>query len=151
MKILKPLGYSVIFVTLLYIFQNNSFALPKVKVFRSPTCGCCMKWVDHLKKNGFEVDVIDKSNLSSIKKGRGVPAHLQSCHTAIVGGYTIEGHVPASEIKKLLKQKMKVKGLAVGGMPYGSPGMEYQNRIDPYDVISFGHGKNKVFASYPKK
>ena len=151
MKILKPLGYFVFFVTLFYVFQKDSFALPKVKVFRSPTCGCCMKWVDHLKKNGFEVDVINKKNLSSIKQGRGVPGHLQSCHTAIVAGYTIEGHVPAAEIKKLLKHRTKIKGLAVGGMPYGSPGMEYQNRLDPYDVISFGDGKTKVFSSYPKK
>ena len=127
-------------------------ALPKAVVYKTLTCGCCQKWVDHLKKNGFEVEVINKRNLQSIKKGNGVPSHLTSCHTAKIGRYTIEGHVPAQDIIKLLKQGLDIKGLAVGGMPVGSPGMEYKDRFDPYDVVSFkSDGKTAVFNSYHKK
>ena len=136
----------------IFLYQNRVMALPKAVVFKTLTCGCCQKWVDHLKENGFQVDVINKRDLSSIKKGNNVPSHLTSCHTAKIGRYTIEGHVPAQDIIKLLKKDLDIKGLAVGGMPVGSPGMEYQNRLDPYDVISFkSDGTTSVFNSYHKK
>ena len=118
-----------------------------VVVYKSPTCGCCSKWVDHMRDSGFSVEVHDRRNMSPIKSEMGIPRHLQSCHTAMVGGYVIEGHVPASEIVRMLRQKPSIKGLAVPGMPMGSPGMEGP-RSDPYDVLSIQHdGKTRVFAS----
>lgn len=146
MALLKSFSISLLFL------GSAAMALPKAIVFRTPTCGCCIKWVDHLKKNGFEVEVINKRNLTSIKKVYGVPGHLKSCHTAKIGRYTIEGHVPAKDILNLLKKNLDIKGLAVEGMPLGSPGMEYQNKLDPYDVISFeDDGTTKIFNSYHKK
>ena len=122
-----------------------------VIVYKSPTCGCCKSWVDHMKENGFKVEVHDQYNVNPIKEKLGVARNLQSCHTAKVGGYVIEGHVPASDIKRLLKEKPKVTGLAAPGMPMGSPGMEGP-RKDPYDVLTFQrNGKTTVFASHNQK
>src|SRR5688572_28855168 len=94
-----------------------------ITVFKTPTCGCCGIWVNHLKSNGFQVIVNEVPNTAEYQRKYGVPAGLESCHTAIVEGYTIEGHVPATEIQRLLKERPKAKGLAVPGMPLGSPGM----------------------------
>lgn len=122
---------------------------PEITVYKTPTCGCCVKWVDHLKANGFNVTVQDLADLASIKQQFSVPSDLQSCHTASVGGYTIEGHVPADDIKKLLAEKPKARGLAVPGMPVGSPGMEMGDRKDPYKVILYGEkGQQTVYASH---
>jgi len=107
---------------------------PLITVYKSPTCACCNKWVNHLKANGFNVDVNNSRNMAKIKAANGIPAELQSCHTAFVNGYLIEGHVPAKDIKTLLKQKPTAIGLSVPGMPMGSPGME-GNRNDPYAVL----------------
>ena len=138
-------------ISLLFI-GSTALALPKAIVYRTPTCGCCIKWVDHLKENGFKVEVINKRNLNSIKQALGVPGHLKSCHTAKIGKYTIEGHVPAKDILNLLKKSLDIKGLAVEGMPLGSPGMEYKNKLDPYDVVSFKKdGTTGIFNSYHKK
>ena len=123
-----------------------------VEVFRSPTCGCCMKWVDHLRQAGFEVKVkdLEQDALDKVKADHGVPATAQSCHTARVAGYTVEGHVPADAVQKLLKEKPAVAGIAVGGMPLGSPGMEVPGgRKQPFNVVSFTKaGATKVYASY---
>ena len=144
--IVKILSISLLFI------GSVALALPKAVVYRTPTCGCCIKWVDHLKENGFKVEVINKRNLNPIKQILGVPSHLKSCHTAKIGRYTIEGHVPAKDILKLLKKNLDIKGLAVEGMPLGSPGMEYKNKLDPYDVVSFKKdGATSVFNSYHKK
>lgn len=119
-----------------------------VDVFKTPTCGCCAKWVDHLRAQGFAPKTTDMVNLTDVKAKHRVPPALQSCHTAIVGGYVIEGHVPASDIKRLLKERPAVVGLAVPGMPIGSPGMEGP-RPDRYEVLSFDkEGKTKVFSSH---
>lgn len=119
-----------------------------VIVYKSPTCGCCNDWVSHLQENGFSVKVHDQSNMNPIKSELGVPPRLQSCHTAKVGDYVIEGHVPAQEISRLLKEKPQIDGLAVPGMPMGSPGME-GSRKDAYDVLTFQeNGKTTVYASY---
>ena len=151
-KTLLSMTFMKIISVSLFFIGSVAFALPKAVVYRTPTCGCCIKWVDHLKENGFEVEVVDKRNLNSIKQILGVPSHLKSCHTAKIGRYTIEGHVPAKDILKILKKDLKIKGLAVGGMPLGSPGMEYKNKLDPYDVISFkDDGTTSVFSSYHKK
>ncbi|MET0081195.1 MAG: DUF411 domain-containing protein [Candidatus Thiodiazotropha lotti] len=118
-----------------------------VVVYKSPTCGCCKAWVSHLKKNGFSVAVHNRRDMNPIKTKLGVPRHLQSCHTAEVGGYIVEGHVPADDIVRLLQEKTPIKGLAVPGMPMGSPGMEGP-RSDPYDVLTFDeYGKTRTYSS----
>jgi hypothetical protein len=122
-----------------------------VEVFKTPTCGCCHLWVKHLEQNGFATRVTDMDDLSAVKKKHGVPAKATSCHTAVVGGYVLEGHVPAAEVKRLLKEKPAVAGLAVAGMPVGSPGMEVGRTVQPYNVLTFDKtGQLKVFASYPR-
>lgn len=125
---------------------------PQVNVFKTPTCGCCAKWVEHLKANGFEVTVQDVPSTAEYRQKHGVPEALGSCHTAVVGGYAIEGHVPAREIQRLLKSGVKAKGLAVPGMPSGSPGMEQGPRSDAYSVLLIdANGKTSVYQQYPAK
>ena len=123
---------------------------PSVDVFKSATCGCCSKWVDHMRKAGYTVHVTDleEPELQKIKTRYGVPASARSCHTARVGGYTIEGHAPPSEVTRLLKEKLKVLGLAVPGMPLGSPGMEVSGmKPHPYEVLTFDkQGATKVYS-----
>ena len=119
-----------------------------ITVYKTPTCGCCKAWVKHLETNGFAVTAHDMASVDEVKKTQGVPAALESCHTAIVGRYVVEGHVPADVIKQLLKEAPKVAGIAVPGMPIGSPGMEVPGRrADRYDIIAFERtGKTRVFA-----
>ncbi len=120
--------------------------LPQVVVHKDPNCGCCGAWADRMRDSGFAVKVIENRDMSSLKRRLGVPEKLGSCHTAEVGGYILEGHVPARSVKRLLAEKSKVKGLAVPGMPAGSPGMEVGNRRDPYDVVAFAaDGSARVF------
>ncbi len=120
----------------------------EVTVYKSATCGCCNDWIKHLKANGFSVTAHDVRNLEQIKRQNGVSQKLGACHTATVGGYVIEGHVPAQDIKRLLAEKPAVAGLAVPGMPMGSPGMEGP-RKDPYDVYTFDKdGSISVYARY---
>jgi len=122
----------------------------RIQVYKSPTCGCCTKWIEHLEANGFEVTSTDVANVDPVKQMNGVPARLASCHTALVEGYVIEGHVPATDIRKLLDAKPKIAGLAVPGMPMGSPGMEMEgHRPDRYDVVAFGaDGTTETFATH---
>jgi len=121
---------------------------PAITVYRDPSCGCCSKWIEHLIKHGFLVKDRKSDEMSEIKRGLGVPKKLESCHTGVVNGYVIEGHVPAADIQRLLKEKTKVAGLAVPGMPMGSPGMEGP-RVDRYEVVSFDKaGNTKVFAKH---
>jgi hypothetical protein len=133
----------------LYSSQQQASAQPTLTVFKSPTCGCCEKWAEHMEAAGFKVRTEDVQDLSAIKARFRVPGTLHSCHTAIVEGYVIEGHVPASEVWRLLKEKPDVTGLAVPGMPIGSPGMEQGFRVDPYEVLTFTpDGQTRVFARY---
>ena len=121
-------------------------ARAKVLVYKTPTCGCCAKWVGHMEKAGFEVETRDLTDLSAIKNQYGVQRSLSSCHTAIVDGYIVEGHVPPEFVTKLLEERPDVKGITVPGMPIGSPGMEGPNP-QAYDVLSFdAAGKTAVFA-----
>lgn len=124
---------------------------PAVEVWKDPDCGCCKDWVAHLEKNGFSVKVQDVGN-SAARARLGLPKAFGSCHTGLVQGYVIEGHVPASEIKRLLKEKPQAIGLAVPGMPLGSPGMdgpEYGGRRHAYDVLLIlRDGSSTVFKSY---
>ena len=118
-----------------------------MQVYKTPTCGCCAKWVEHVKLAGFAPQVHDMPDVSPMKAKVGLPPGLQSCHTALVGGYIIEGHVPVDLVQRLLTEKPKVAGLAVPGMPVGSPGMEMGDRKDPYDVFAFTkEGTTSVYA-----
>jgi len=117
-----------------------------VVVYKSPTCGCCGKWIEHMEKAGFSVDVENRQDLRPIKAELGVPRRMQSCHTAEVGGYLVEGHVPVDLVQRMLDEKPDIKGLAVPGMPMGSPGMEGPSK-DDYDVFAIDkNGRAKVFA-----
>jgi hypothetical protein len=122
-----------------------------VEVWKDPNCGCCGDWVQHLRDKGFAVKVNDTGN-NAMRAKLGIPAKLGSCHTALVGGYAIEGHVPAQDIRRLLKEKPQAIGLAVPGMVVGSPGMDgavYNGRRDPYDVLLvLKSGDSRVYASY---
>lgn len=121
---------------------------PQVEVFKSPTCGCCTKWIEHLRAGGFEVKAHDVNDITVSRAKLGVPATLGSCHTARVGGYLIEGHVPAKDIQRLLKERPRAAGLAVPAMPRGSPGMEADIK-DPYDVLLFQpNGSHAVYQRY---
>jgi hypothetical protein len=120
-----------------------------IVVNRSPTCSCCGKWIEHLKQNNFNVKDIVSDDVQAIKNKYGVTQELASCHTAIVNGYAIEGHVPADDIKTLLKKKSDVVGITVPGMPSGTPGMEMGGKKDAYQVISFDKkNQHQVFNSY---
>ena len=120
-----------------------------IEVYRSPSCGCCSKWIAHLKENQFDVKDHVTNDVQAIKDKYGVPENMASCHTALVNGYVVEGHVPAVDIKKLLKLKPAVIGISVPGMPSGTPGMEMGGRKDPYKVVSFDKEKKyQVFSSY---
>ena len=121
---------------------------PVITVYKDASCGCCKSWIEHLIKHGYRVDAKDSPDMTEIKRSLGVPEGLTACHTAVVNGYLIEGHVPAADIARLLKTKPKVAGLAVPGMPMGSPGMEGP-RTQHYQVLSFDKaGKTRIFASY---
>ena len=128
-------------------------AKPLVEVWKDPSCGCCEDWVLHMKKSGFAVRVNDSGN-DAARKRLGIPAALGSCHTATVGGYALEGHVPAKDVQRLLREKPQAIGLAVPGMPVGSPGMDgavYQGRKDPFDVLLvLPGGGTRVYQSYVK-
>ncbi|MDP2028279.1 MAG: DUF411 domain-containing protein [Thiobacillus sp.] len=122
---------------------------PVIDVYKSPTCGCCNKWIDHLKANGFGVRSHDTDNVLQHKQRLGVPPGYGSCHTAEVGGYVIEGHVPAREIKRLLKEKPRARGLVVPAMPVGSPDMEADGRKDPYKVFLVNrNGSTRTYVQY---
>ena len=130
---------------------RNLFAasmMPELTVYKSPTCNCCTKWISHMESAGFKVTAHDTNDMDTVKKNFGVPSALQSCHTGVIGGYALEGHVPADVVKKLLAEKPKdVRGLAVPGMPMGSPGME-GGRVDHFNIVAFDKaGKSRVYAS----
>ena len=122
-----------------------------MEVYKSPTCGCCTKWVEHVRQGGFEVKVTDVSDadLDALKTKHGVPRTARSCHTGLVNGYVIEGHVPVAEVHRLLKERPQVAGIAVGGMPIGSPGMEVPGqRAQTYNVVTFEKsGTTKVYST----
>ena len=117
-------------------------------VYKSPACGCCGKWVEHVEKHGFTVKVVNVADIMAVKAKVGIPDSLASCHTTMVGGYVVEGHVPAADIKKFLAQKPKAKGIVVPGMPAGSPGMETGHR-QPYQTLLIkADGSTSVFAQH---
>jgi len=129
--------------------------LPAVEVFKTPACGCCDDWIKHLQANGFQVTPINVPDLAPVRARLGMPARYGSCHTARVGGYLVEGHVPAREVRRLLRERPQAIGIAVPGMPIGSPGMDgpiYKGLQQPYDVLLVQRdGSARVFASYHKR
>jgi hypothetical protein len=134
----------------LAFFSRRFTAATAVTVFKDPSCGCCGVWVEHLKKNGFEVQVkeVANSELRPMKTRYGIPPNVQTCHTALIDGYVVEGHVPAADIQRLLKERPKGIGLVVPGMPIGSPGMEGNPR-ESYSVLLIDTtGKTSVFQKH---
>ena len=128
--------------------QKATAAKPQLVVYKSPTCGCCGKWVEYMQAKGFAATVTNMADVAPIKTKHGVPSRMSSCHTTLVGGYVIEGHVPVEDIRRLLKEKPAIVGLAAPGMPAGSPGMDVPNS-PPYDVVSFDKdGRTRVYASH---
>ena len=120
-----------------------------LKVYKSPTCGCCADWVTHMEEEGFEAEVNETENLFPIKTMAQIPAGKGSCHTAFIDGYVIEGHVPAEEVKRLLEERPEAIGLTVPGMPVGSPGMEMGDRRDPYEVLLIlNDGSTKTWSRH---
>ena len=121
----------------------------EVVMYKDPNCGCCGKWAEHMRENGFSVKEISSAEMGAVKRAAGVPQKLGSCHTAKVGGYIVEGHVPASDVKRMLTEQPAIVGISAPGMPLGSPGMEGPYPADRYDVISFdGEGRTAIFSSH---
>ena len=144
---MKPIRIALVLVLLSTATAFAQIA-PKVEVFKSASCGCCGAWVEHLRQNGFQVIAHDVGDVPAERRKLGMPDRLGSCHSAKVGGYVIEGHVPAADIRRLLKEKPKALGLAVPSMPPGSPGMEGPRAI-PYDTLLVARdGTTRVFASH---
>jgi hypothetical protein len=124
-----------------------SAPLPQVEVYKNPDCGCCGAWVDHLRAAGFPVRVHETPDTAAVRKRHGIPDRFGSCHTGVVAGYALEGHVPADDVKRLLAKKPVAAGLSVPGMPVGSPGMEMGSRKDPFQVLLIDKaGRSSVFA-----
>jgi hypothetical protein len=135
-------------LAMVFLLASAGVSAAEVTVYKSPTCGCCKLWIDHLKANGFAVKWHDTENVIAHKQRLGLPPELASCHTAIVDGYVIEGHVPASDIRRLLKERPKITGLAVPGMPMGSPGMEGPVK-ESYEVKTFDRqGRIRTFSRH---
>ena len=140
------LGSLVAVLGVLVLLLTQQTVAADIVVYKSPTCGCCGKWVEHMESAGFSVDVENMHDVAPIKRELGVPGRMQSCHTSKVGDYFVEGHVPADLVKQLLADKPDIKGLTVPGMPMGSPGMEGP-RKDPYNVIAIEKdGRARVYA-----
>lgn len=154
MVLLAALGGSLALMTVLIWHSVTEQPVatkgqPFVVVYKNPSCGCCSKWVKHLQVNGFMVEVHDVPDVSVIRDKVGIPAALGSCHTAMVNGYVIEGHVPAADIRKLLTERPTARGLVVTGMPVGSPGMEEGSTKESYPVLLLNtDGSQRVYSQY---
>lgn len=152
---LKAFGVGIVLALLgvgAYYQFGTSPDLPTVTVYKSPSCNCCADWVTHMRDQGFPVEVNSRLNVGPVKKQVGLPSSLAACHTAVVDSYVVEGHVPAAEVKTLLRERPEVRGLSVPGMPVGSPGMEQGNRVEPYEVLTFTPaGDTTVFARYGQR
>ena len=131
------------------VMIRSAEAAPQITVYKNASCGCCHNWVEHLRDEGFEVTAVDVDNLPAIKIANGISAELGSCHTAVIDGHVIEGHVPADAIRRMLKENPELAGLAVPGMPMGSPGMEVPSgEVQPHNVLSIDRqGSTQVYQS----
>ncbi|HAF56393.1 MAG TPA: metal-binding protein [Thauera sp.] len=150
---LKPVR-SLVASALLGLATLGSFSLAlaaddEVVMYKDPNCGCCGKWAEHMREHGFKVKEVATAEMGVVKREARVPQALGSCHTAKVGGYVVEGHVPAADVRRMLDQKPAIAGISAPGMPMGSPGMEGPYPADRYDVVSFdAQGRTAVFASH---
>jgi len=148
---MRTAAFQFLLVSSVLVAWNVSAQAPAsagaVTVYKSPSCGCCSKWIEHMRANGFTVASHDVEDIAAIKTKHGVPSQAASCHTALVDGYVVEGHVPADVVKRLLRERPKVSGIATPGMPMGSPGMEVPSGTkESYSVVSFDtSGKQTVF------
>lgn len=131
-----------------WLLAGSDARAADITVYKSPTCGCCTQWVEHLRRHGFSVDIVDREDQPAVKAEFGVPQDLEACHTAIMGDYVIEGHVPAADIRRLQQEKPAARGLAVPGMPMGSPGMEQDGMRERFAVVLFDDGSRQVFTRY---
>ncbi len=151
-SIFRRLGswIAIAFIVLLATTSSAQAAnLPTATVYRDPACTCCGGWIKHLQSQGFSVKNVPTNDMVAFKQEHGVTDDLASCHTAIIDGYVVEGHAPSDDIKRLLAEKPDIKGIAVPGMPVGTPGMEMGNKKDSYAVVSFDkQGQTKVFKQY---
>lgn len=149
MSVRKYVGQVLLF-SLLLIFSGTLMA-ETMRVYKSASCGCCNDWIVHVREAGIQVEAVDVVNMNRKKQQLGMPPQLASCHTAVIEGYLIEGHVPIADIQRLLRERPDITGLSVPGMPHGSPGME-TGRFDPYKVIAFDarRGTQSVWAEYPQ-
>ncbi|MBE0627906.1 MAG: DUF411 domain-containing protein [Burkholderiales bacterium] len=136
-------------LVLLSATQVMAVELPTVEVYKTLSCGCCGFWVEHMQKSGFKINVHNVRDVTPVRENFGVPDAMASCHTAMVGGYAIEGHVPAADVQRLLRERPKATGIAVPGMVQGSPGMDQGQGKEPYSVILFSKsGRPYVFAQH---
>lgn len=151
MNFTKYLAACVLFAVIGCDAAPKSIEAADMVVFKTPTCGCCGKWVEHMREAGYSVEVREQKSLNDVKQRYKVPIAFQSCHTAVIDGYIVEGHVPAPVLKRFLKEAPEAAyGLAVPGMPVGSPGMEIGDQIDPYEVLLLKEsGDASVFAALP--
>lgn len=130
-------------------WQPANANVGEITVFKDPNCGCCGKWAQHMRANGFKVDEIPTRKMGDVKRQSGVPGSLGSCHTAKIGGYIVEGHVPAADVMRLLRERPTVTGISAPGMPVGSPGMEGPFPVSRYEVVSFdAKGGVEIFARH---
>lgn len=149
MNVLRKVQFLIVVMLLSACTGGADDALPVVVVYKTPACGCCLAWSDHMRAAGFEVEVRDVDDLEPIKVRMGVPPGYGSCHTAVVGDYFVEGHVPAGDVTRLLAEKPPARGLTVPGMPLGSPGMEQGEMRQPYDVMLVAKdGSTTVFVHH---
>lgn len=139
---------SLLLIALLAAGSAWAQSATPLEVFKSPFCGCCEKWVEHMKRNGFTVKVRDVHDVPAARKQLGMPDRIGSCHTAKLGAYVIEGHVPAADIRRLLKEKPKAIGLAAPGMPQGSPGMESSTAAPYQTLLVLTDGSTRIFARH---
>lgn len=147
---MKSLMLAVVAVLALTVIvaEYHERSKPVIDVYKSATCACCKKWIEHLERNGFHVNAHDVADMNATRQALGMPRHLGACHSAKTGAYLVEGHVPADDIKKLLQEKPAALGLAVPGMPLGSPGMESRRPV-PYETLLVdGGGNTRVFARH---
>jgi hypothetical protein len=144
----RSLHVAAVLLSLVGALAAPAVAAQVVEVYKSPTCGCCSAWIRHMEEAGFTVQTHDVQDVGAIKRARGLPARLASCHTAVVDGYVIEGHVPASDVRRLLEERPTIAGLAVPGMPLGSPGMEGSGG-QPFSVVAFDRsGRTQLFNTH---
>lgn len=139
----------IICLVVIFLFISSQVMASEIYVYKNPHCGCCNKWISYLKDQGFTVKSENNSMLPAMKEAVGITSELASCHTAVVDGYVLEGHVPAEDIKRVLEERPDIKGLAVPGMPIGSPGMEQGDAKERYDVIAIKKdGSTYVYSTH---